>query len=137
MDRDTQPPEKPKYHAIAEELKKRKNCTVWTTERKELENYIHPEVIKGEYPAYAGSSQAFEDVPTPLAQAVHEASESGQPWADVLADQEKLAKKVSKAKTRLCNAFASKMTPDFLTKIDTNNEVRTWLAAIGEALKAE
>ena len=137
MDRDTRPPEKPKYHAIAEELKKRANCTVWITERKQLENYIHPEVFKSEYPAYSGTGQAFEDVPTLLAQAVHEASESGQPWADVVADQEKLAKKVSKAKSRLCNVFASKMTPDFLTTIDTNNEVRTWLAAIDEALKAE
>ncbi|MGH9426006.1 MAG: ATP-binding protein, partial [Terriglobia bacterium] len=137
MDRDTQPPEKPKYHATAEELKKRANCTVWTTERKQLENYIHPEVINGEFPAYSGTGQAFEDVPTLLAQAVHEASESGQPWADVVADQEKLAKKVSKAKSRLCNVFASKMTPDFLTTIDTNNEVRTWLAAIDEVLKAE
>lgn len=137
MDRDTQPPQKPKYHAIAEELKKRANCTVWTTERKEIDNYIHPEVIKSEYSAYSGTGQAFEDVPILLAQAVHEASESGQPWADVLADQGKLAKKVSKAKTRLCNEFALKMTKDLLTKIDINNEVRTWLAAIGEALKAE
>lgn len=53
------------------------------------------------------------------------------------ADHEKLAKKVSKAKSCLGNEFASKMTPDFLTKIDTNNEVRTWLVEIGKALKAE
>lgn len=136
MDRDTQPPENPKYHAIAEELKKRANCTVWTTERKELENYIHPDVVKEKYPAYSGTGQAFEDVPTLFAQAVHEASESSQVWVDVLVDQDKLAKKVSTAKRRLANEFASKMTPGFLTKIDTNNEVRTWLVAIGKALKA-
>lgn len=137
MDRDTQPPEKPKYHAIAEELKKRANCTVWTTERRELENYIHPDIIKEQYPAYSGTGHAFEDVPTLLAQAVHEVSESGQAWANVSVDQEKVAKKISKAKSRLCNEFTSKMTPDFLTKIDTNNEVRTWLAEIGKALKIE
>jgi predicted ATPase len=137
MDRDTQPPEEPKYHAIAEELKKRTNCTVWTTEKRELENYIHPDVIKEQYPAYSGTGEAFEDVPLLLAQAVHEASKSGQPWAGVLADTGKLAKKVSKAKTRLCKEFASKMTRDHLNKIDTNNEVRTWLAEIGKALNAE
>ncbi len=137
MDRDTQPPEKPKYHAIAEELKQRANCTVWTTDRKELENYIHPDVIKREYSAYAGTGQTFEDVPTLFAQAVREASESNHAWAEVTADHEKLAKKVSKAKSCLGNEFTSRMTPDFLTKIDTNNEVRTWLVEIGKALKAE
>ena len=136
MDRDTSPPDKPKYHAIAEDLKKRANCTVWTTNRKELENYIHPDILKLEYPTYAGTGHELEDVPTLFARAVHEASESGQTWEGVIADPDKLAKKISKAKSRLCNEFVSRMTPDLLTTIDTNNEVRTWLAAIGAALKA-
>ena len=123
MDRDTEPPDSPKYHEIAEKLRRRANCTAWTTERKELENYIHPNVIKGGYPAYSGTGQPFEDVPTLLAQAVHEASESALPWADVIADQEKFAKKVSKAKSRLFNEFAPRMAPDLLSEIDPGNEV--------------
>ena len=136
MDRDTEPPESPKYHAIAEKLRRRVNCTAWTTERKELENYIHPNVIKDRYPAYSSTGQAFEDVPTLFARAVHEASESSLPWEDVIADQEKFAKKVSKAKSRLFNEFAPRMTPGLLSEIDPRNEVRTWLKTIGEALKA-
>ena len=93
MDRDTRPPGKPKYHAIAEELGRRTNCTVWTTERKELENYIHPDPIKAQYPKYAGAGVEFEDVPTLFAQVVHEASSSDQTWADVLSDPEKLGEK--------------------------------------------
>jgi energy-coupling factor transporter ATP-binding protein EcfA2 len=135
MDRDTLPPVKPKYHAIAEELGRRANCTVWTTERKELENYIHPDPIKAQYPKYAGAGVEFEDVPTLFAQVVHEASSSDQTWADVLSDPEKLGKKVSKAKKRLNSEFVKLMTPDLLTKVDSKDDVRTWLKAIGAALK--
>lgn len=135
MDRDTHPPEKPKYHAIAEELAKRGNCTVWTTKRKELENYIHADIINNQYPNYAGAGVAFEDVPRLFAKAVHEASEGGVPWAEVIADQEKLGKKVSKAKRRLSSEFAAAMTPNLLTQVDGENEVRGWLNAVGVALK--
>jgi hypothetical protein len=135
MDRDTLPPVKPKYHAIAEELGRRANCTVWTTERKELENYIHPDPIKAQYPKYAGAGVEFEDVPTLFAQVIHEASSSDQTWADVLSDTEKLGKKVSKAKKQLNSEFVKLMTPDLLTKVDSKDDVRTWLKAIGAALK--
>ncbi len=135
MDRDNQPPEKPKYHAIAEEFGKRANCTVWTTNRKELENYIHPNVIKKDYANYAGKGEAFEDVPVLFAQTVHEASESDQLWIEVSSKAEKLSKKESSAKRRLCTDYVSKMTPELLSSIDTDNEIRSWLRAIGDALK--
>jgi hypothetical protein len=135
MDRDNQPPEKPKYHVIAEEFVKRANCTVWTTNRKELENYIHPDVIKKDYANYAGKGEAFEDVPVLFAQAVHEASESDQSWTEVSSNAEKLSKKESSAKRRLCTDYVSRMTPDLLSSIDTDNEIRSWLRAIGDALK--
>jgi predicted ATPase len=136
MDRDTRPPEKPKYHAIAEEFSKRPNCTVWTTGRKELENYIHPDIIKTACPKYAGAGVEFEDVPTLFAQAVHESSSSDQTWAHVISDPTKVGKKVSNAKRRLCTEVVSRMTLDLLTKIDTKNEIMTWLKAVGAALNA-
>lgn len=136
MDRDTLPPEKPRYHAIAEKLAKCGNCTVWTTERKEMENYIHPDVIRAQYPKYAGTGVEFEDVPILFAQTVHEASESDVPWIEVISDPEKLGKKVSNAKRRLNTEFAAMMTTDLLTSIDAKNEARGWLKAIGSALNA-
>ena len=134
MDRDMRPPIQPKHHSVAQQLKTRESCTVWTTRRKELENYIHPEVIMREYPNYGGTGDAFEDVPILFAQAVHEVSESNTAWADVAADPEKLAKKVSNAKRRLNSDFAKRMTPNLLSRIDTENEVRSWLRKIGTAL---
>ena len=135
IDRDNPPPEKPKYQSVAESLRAR-GCTVWTTERKELENYIHADLIRCEYPKYTGTGIEFEDVPGLFAQAVHEASNSDQTWADIISDPEKLGKKVSNAKRRLCSEFVAKMTPDLLTKIDAKDEVRTWLKAIGAALNS-
>lgn len=137
MDRDTEPPSQPKYHAIANELNNRDHCVAWTTKKRELENYIHPDVIKSQYPKYSGSGNAFEDVPTLFARAVHEASKSEQSWEEVIADQEKLSKKVSNAKKRLNNEFVPKMNPELLSKIDSANEVRGWLEKIGNALKTD
>ena len=42
MDRDIPPPANPKYNNFAQKIAVRTNCTAWTTERKELENYLHP-----------------------------------------------------------------------------------------------
>ena len=137
MDRDTEPPSQPKYHAVANELNNRDHCVAWTTKKRELENYIHPDVIKSQYPKYSGSGNAFEDVPTLFARAVHEASKSEQSWEEVIADQEKLGKKVSNAKKRLNNEFVPKMSPELLSKIDSANEVRGWLEKIGNALNTD
>ncbi|HPR65272.1 MAG TPA: ATP-binding protein [Thermoanaerobaculia bacterium] len=137
MDRDNQPPDKPKYHTIAAELAQRENCTVWITERKELENYLHPQVINSDYSDYAGKGADFEDVPMLFAQAVHETSERGVPWADVCSDVKKLSKKESNAKRRLNSEYVAKMTPDLLTEIDTQNELRKWLQLVSHALSTD
>ena len=135
MDRDNPEPQKPKYHEFAQEVAQRDNCTSWTTKRKELENYIHPDVIKVCYPKYTGNGSDFEDVPELFAQAVHDDSPSPESWDDVKKDEEKLRGKISRAKKRLNDEFVSKMTPCLLSAIDTEGEVRSWLKQIGEALK--
>ena len=102
--------------------------------KRELDNYIHKDLIVAEYPNYAGAGVDFEDVPTLFAQAVHEGSSSEYTWADVLTDPEKLGKKVSSAKKRLNSDFASKMTAELLTAVDPNGDVRGWLREVGAAL---
>lgn len=134
MDRDTKPPAAPKYSEAEAKLRERPNCVVWTTEKKELENYIHPDVIKGAISNYSGTGEDFEDVPVLVAKAVHEASGSGDDWTTVVGDKEKLAKKVSKAKKRLNAELVKAMTPELLTKIDPKNLLRAHLKAVGEAL---
>ena len=136
MDRDIPPPENPKYHKFAQTIDGRTNCTAWTTKRKELENYLHPDVIKANYPDYEGTGDEFEDVPELFAQAVHECSPSEDSWDEVKKDQKKLGKKVSNAKRRLNQEFVSNMTPTLLSQIDTHDEIRSWLKQIGKELKA-
>lgn len=137
FDRDTKPPSPPKYQKKADEINQRKNCKAWHTSKRELENYIHRNVILAAYPNYAGADDDFEDVPKLFAQAVHEASGSGEPWAEVESDPAKLGKKISNAKRRLCSEFAAKMTPDLLTAIDPDGEVRGWVREVGTALNAD
>lgn len=137
FDRDIAPPKDPKYKAEADQINQRPMCKAWHTQKRELENYIHPDVIKKVYPRYAGDGDDFEDVPTLFAQAVHEASESPEPWADVQSDPQKLQRKVSNAKKRLCKEFAERMTPELLTEVDRNGEVRDWLKEVGAALNAD
>lgn len=136
FDRDTTPPQDPRYKAQGDEISQRLNCRVWHTNKRELENYIHPDLIKVIYPCYKGTGQDFEDVPMLFAQTVHEASASEQTWDDVLADPDKLGKKISNAKKRLCSEFVAQMTPKLLTEIDPNGEVRGWLREVGAALNA-
>ena len=135
MDRDVPPPENPKYHKFAQEITGRNNCLAWTTNRKELENYLHPDVMKATYSDYGGTGDEFEDVPKLFAKAVHEDSKSEDLWDEVVKDQKKLGKKTSAAKRRLNHEFVSAMTPTLLTQIDQDGEVRHWLHKIGEALK--
>jgi len=137
FDRDTTPPQDPHYKAYADEINQRPNCKAWHTNKRELENYIHKNLIAAEYPNYAGAGVDFEDVPTLFAQAVHEASDSEYTWVDILTDPEKRGRKVSSAKKRLCSEFAAKMTPELLTEVDPDGEVRGWLREIGTALNAD
>jgi putative ATP-dependent endonuclease of the OLD family len=126
--------QRPRYEDIVAKPLKDRGCTVWITERKELENYIHPDVIRAVSQGYSGKCETFEDVPELFAQAVHESSESAIPWPQVVQDMDKHQKKVSAAKRRLNFELAAKMTPDLLSVIDPRNEVRGWLRQIGAAL---
>lgn len=134
MDRDTTPPTAPHYQSIADELNALENCTAWTTSKKELENYIHKDVISDELPNYLGQNQDFEDVPSLFAQAVHESSESDAAWSDL--SEKKLSKKISQAKRRLNTEIVTKMTPEQLTEVDQNSDIRNWLREIGLALNS-
>ncbi len=136
MDRDTEPPAAPKYQAVATQLSQQSSCTVWITKKRQIENYIHPDVIRAEYPAYSGTGHAFEDVPVLLAKAIHEVSDTTQTWADVQANQEKLGRKFQMPNDVLCGQFTLKMTPQHLGQIDPDNEVRAWLQTLGQALRA-
>ncbi len=134
MDRDTTPPADPHYKALADEMNARAGCTAWHTGKRELENYIHKDLITAEYQNYAGAGTDSEDMPALFAQALHESNASDTTWTDILSNPEKLKKKVSNAKKRLNTDFVSGMTPELLTQVDTNDDVRGWLREIGTVI---
>jgi len=92
-------------------------------------------LIKNEVPGYLGQGEDFDDVPTLWAEAQHNAVQGAQEWASL--DEKKKSQKSSNAKRQLNNKIVKNMTPDLLNQSDPNNEIRTWLRAIGLALSAE
>jgi len=132
-DRDNPPPQQPKYHQHVAAWTAR-GCTAWVTTKRELENYLHPSVISAVAPGYAGTGADFDDVPLLFAEAVHQAAVGAPAWATVPDDKKK--DKASAAKKRLNSICARAMLPELLSQADPADEVRTWLRAVGVALRA-
>lgn len=131
-DRDTPPPAKPKYHDHLENWNARSNCTAWHTSKRELENYIHPTCIQRIAPAFPSSISDFDDVPMRLAECLHAASGSPNPWSGL--SKEDKGKKASHAKKRLNTECVEFMTPALLAVTDPANEISSWLMAIKHVL---
>lgn len=130
-DRDNAPPLQPKYHVQMTAWTAR-GCTAWVTGRRELENYLHPSLLTGTAPGYAGTGADFDDVPALFAEALHAAAPGVQPWATLAPEKKK--DKSSAAKKRLNAEVARQMTPALLTQSDPTNEIRQWLRAVGLSL---
>lgn len=135
LDRDTLPPAPAKYQAAADRVNARgENCRSFITNRREIENYIHFEAINQEFEIQLTENfQPFDDVPTLVAKAVHEASESAVAWEDL--DDKKKGKKESKAKKRLNRGAIENMTLERLNNVDSDGEVLTWLGEISAHLQ--
>lgn len=132
-DRDDGTP--PKYQDACEAVNARTDGS-WAviTSKRELENYLHPDAISEGMNGIAISTSDTCDVPLLVAQAVHAASGSTKPWADVLCDEKELGQKVSKAKKRLNRDAAARMTVARLGQIDGAGEVLGWLKRINGML---
>lgn len=131
-DRDVPPPADPKYHRHIQAWNARLNCKAWCTSKRELENYLHPVVIQAVQPGFPESFDNFDDVPALMARAAHEASESENSWDELDGDTQK--KKMGRAKARLNQECADRMTPEHFDETDQDGELTTWLREIGQAL---
>lgn len=132
-DRDRPPPDPPKYQAQLAAWAAR-GCTAWATSKAELENYIPLAVLAAEAPGYSGVGADFEDVPMLFAEAVHNADPTAPAWAGLTPERKKT--KASAVKKRLNTVCVDRMTPAMLVHSDPNDEIRTWLRAVGVALNA-
>lgn len=130
LDRDIEPPARAKYQDAADRVNARGQRSFITSAR-EMENYIHYEAINDTFALSLDSNySSFDDVPTLVAIAVHEASESTKLWDDL--NDKKRGQKESKAKKKLNREALSCMTPARLTQVDPEGEVRLWLREISQ-----
>lgn len=97
------------------------------TNKRETENYMHPNAINAVY----GFNIAFsdmDDVPELVAMTVHNSVPGAVPWAALADDKKK--KKVSNAKKRLNTDVVQQMTWADLQISDANGDIISWLEAI-------
>jgi putative ATP-dependent endonuclease of OLD family len=135
LDRDTPPPAEAKYQAAADRVNARgESCRSFITNRREMENYIHFEAINEEFEIELTENfQSFDDVPTLVAKAVHDASESATVWENL--NDKKRRQKESKAKKRLNRGAIENMNLERLNSVDPDNEVISWLSEISKHLQ--
>lgn len=114
---------KPKYKEYCDKVNARGDGSkAWLTEKKEIENYIHPKAIEESLSIKIGKDtfDDFEDIPYIIAKIVHEKSKSPKKWDDL--DQGTKSEKASKAKKRLCGDASNKMTIEQLREMDKYDE---------------
>lgn len=128
-DRDTIPPAPPKYQEQINLWNSRPNCHAWATNKKELENYIHPEIVRSDFPTFPETINDNDDVPNIIAQIIHSSDSSAPAWPNI--SEKKRKEKERKAKKLINQDYAKKMTVELLNISDPNNEIRTWLRSIG------
>ena len=99
------------------------------TTKREAENYLHPDAVnEGCGHQLASANWDWDDVPALLAEAVHSADPSSNPWDRL--DEKARKKKCSNAKERLNIEAADKMTVDRLKASDPTDEIEGWFDAL-------
>ena len=128
-DRDNQPPAHPKYHDHVTAVNGRAGCTAISTNKREMENYLHPDSVRECYAAHNIHLHLppvfgdFDDVPEIVARAVHAATTAGAAWP---ADPDTQRQKIGKAKSHLNVGAVGQMTLARLRQTDQQEEVLGW-----------
>ena len=131
FDRDTEPPAAAKYNKEVEELEAQSNCHTIMTSKREIENYLHEDVVNSKLDINISYGD-FDDVPELVAKALHDKSESPHLWREL--SEEKKGKKVSRAKQRLNGECVLEMTPSLLDLRDPSGDIRSWLLTMQELI---
>lgn len=138
-DRDNEPPQPAHYQTVVDDINAQDAKKAVITNKRELENYIHHDAICNLYqPDNSAFSltecQSFDDIPTLVAQHLHEISESSKPWEEVTSEKQK--QKVSKVKKRLNEEVIELMSYEQYCEIDSEKEVELWLLEMKEFIDA-
>lgn len=123
-DRDTAPPEIPKYQEYINSVNSRTNCIAVSTQKKEIENYIHYQAINKALEKINYSTRLvrnfgdFDDVPSLLSNILNQEARDGDKWGQ------------QRVKVFLSTQAACNMTREMLNEIDPDGEVLEWFARI-------
>ena len=139
FDCDNQPPTQAKYQAEADIINQRSNCKAIITGKKEIENYIHFEAINEAYRqvgiplGLTHNFGDFDDVPSKIAEIIHNASSSPSTWAD-LKDNAR-SEKISKAKKNLNHFAVQFMTKERLDQVDPDSHILGWFQQMKQMIE--
>jgi putative ATP-dependent endonuclease of OLD family len=129
FDRDLQPPANPKYKKVEDQHNEIEGVQAVHTNRRELENYLHVDAIRGARPDYAFTEVGlWESVPLMCARAIHSADQTSGDWGDL--EKDKTKSKSNSAKSWLNTDAAAQMTSAMLDEMDPADELRGWLRQI-------
>lgn len=139
-DRDSPPDQVPKYAGHVDAVNARAEGTAFITNKREMENYIHPQAIVEAYEANGVAIELpetfddFDDVPSIVARTLHETG-SQTPWEDLSEDKQK--KKCSRAKKILNGDAARRMSVERLQATGGYQEVCQWLGTLHQMVQAQ
>ncbi len=125
----------PKYQAEADKVNNRDNddCCFLTSKR-EAENYLHHDVVAEVFGIDVAPFEDTEDVPLMVARTVNDAASDSRHWDDL--DTETIRKKVQRAKRRLNDEVAGRLTYEQLQEKDLEGEIEKWLDEIKRRAEA-
>ena len=90
------------------------HCEAVLTNKREMENYLHPEAIKAARPAVDIEFGDFDDVPGLAAAALEQKQKTAKKWLNGIA--------------------VEKMTPELLDERDPDGELKGWLKRIAQLI---
>ncbi len=122
----------PQYREICKQVNERlDNSWATLTQKRELENYLHPHAISKLYDVVVDFGDD-DDVPMLVAKAVHERDSASKEWTE--SECEKNEKKEQKAKKRLNEEAVKFMTISMLEERGGLEEVKSWFKEIAKRL---
>lgn len=129
FDRDKQPPANPHYKEYEDKHNAMPGVTAVHTSRKELENYIHVDAVSDARPELKPNPVGpWESMPLECARVAFLTEGSQEEW-DAL-EKPSRKSKASNAKSWLNTDAVAHMTPERLSEMDPEDDIRTWLRQI-------
>jgi predicted ATP-dependent endonuclease of OLD family len=127
--------EPPRYQTLHDEINRRKNDVCFLTQKREIENYVHFDLIRSVFDVEIDNLEDNDDVPLLLAKALHykDNSPGKRPWEDLMSDvngQKRINDKMKNVKKRIHNEVVPLMTCEQLIEVDSEQEIIKWLEQI-------